>query len=237
MKCGVKIVLAVLYKSVAGVSVENSSQSFWLLIARRTAFFLDGASGWSVTPWKAMQNLKFSSHCFQILSVFTPSFKSTSRSNLGTHAFRLARVFDIVLVNKELNWDCETQWIMSVDMLLLDLVPLGMMLPALMIWAFCRRIWVLWVYRLVLTGVCLIRGRCKIKSGLEATQKRDEGLEERQRWRTLSVAGMRWLGKNVSPRLFWCVSDLILIPKCAIVKLLWCVNLIQRQTRVYARHG
>ena len=105
MKCVVKMVVAASYESVAGVSVENSSRSFWPPIARTEAFFLNGALGWLVTPSKVMQHSKFSSNCFQRLSMFIPLSKTASRSNSGTLAFRLARVFDIVLVNKVFEFE------------------------------------------------------------------------------------------------------------------------------------
>lgn len=52
---------------------------------------------------------------------------------------------------------------MPVDVLLVDLVLSGMMLAALIIWAFCRRIWVLRVYRLILTGFCVIEADVRQK--------------------------------------------------------------------------
>ena len=98
-----------------------------------------------------MQHSKFLNHCFQRLSMFTTWSKSASRLNLGTHAFRLARVFDTVLLNKELNLNFETQWIM-----------LGVMLVTLTIKACHGHICILQVYLLFLMGVWVIEAAARL---------------------------------------------------------------------------
>lgn len=57
VKCVIKMFLAALYESTGGVTVENSSPSFWLLIMRKTAIF-DRPLSLSVAPSKVAQNSK-----------------------------------------------------------------------------------------------------------------------------------------------------------------------------------
>ena len=156
--------------------------------------------------------------------MFTPSSKSASGSNLETYAFRLARVFCIVLVNKELNLNFETQWIMLGYVLAFGMVSLGVILAALTIWAFHGCICVLGVYLLFPTGVCVIVAVAKQVVVWKLSKIVDDhwqaswGFESKPMMNWLSVAGTRWLWENVSPGLFWCASDQFLVAKCTTIK-------------------